>query len=142
MEQALFYILKSFLLEIPNISLIIWIYIIAKKNFAICLSRLKSFIIHLSFDFFTVERLLKLYFGKKPAISKKQKNTISECSKFTSWSYRILKIQQSISFAKIWLATQVAHHVKLTSIWRRYYVNTSKNKFRRISTSFPCAFLM
>ena len=36
--------------------------------------------------------------------------------------------------------TQRAHHVKSMSIRRGYYVDTSKNKFWRISTSFPCTF--
>ena len=33
-------------------------------------------------------------------------------------------------------------HVELTSIRREYYVDTSKSKFRRISTSFPRTFSM
>ena len=36
--------------------------------------------------------------------------------------------------------TQQAHHVDSTSIQRGYYVDTSKTKFRRISTSFPRTF--
>ena len=38
--------------------------------------------------------------------------------------------------------TQRAHHVESTSIQRGYYVDTSKTKFRRISTSFPRTFSM
>ena len=37
---------------------------------------------------------------------------------------------------------QRAHHVESTSIRRGYYVETSKTKFRRVSTSFPCTFSM
>ena len=39
-------------------------------------------------------------------------------------------------------ATQRAHHVESMSIRRGYYVDTSKSKFRRISTSFPRTFSM
>ena len=35
------------------------------------------------------------------------------------------------------MITQRAHHIEPTSIRRRYYVDASKSKFRRISTSFP-----
>ena len=38
------------------------------------------------------------------------------------------------------LKTKRAHHVESTLIRRRYYFDTSKTKFRRISTSFPCTF--
>ena len=38
--------------------------------------------------------------------------------------------------------TQRAHHVESTLIRRGYYVDTSKTKFRRISTSFPRTFSM
>ena len=38
--------------------------------------------------------------------------------------------------------TQRAHHVESTWIRRGYYVDTSKTKFRRISTSFPRTFSM
>ena len=41
-----------------------------------------------------------------------------------------------------WLNSQRALHVKSTSIPRGYYVDTSKSKFRRISTSFPRTFSM
>ena len=37
-------------------------------------------------------------------------------------------------------ATQRAHHVESTSIRRGYYVDTSKTKFRRISTWFQRTF--
>ena len=37
---------------------------------------------------------------------------------------------------------QRAHHVESTSIRRGYYVDTSKTKFWRISTSFPRTFSM
>ena len=41
----------------------------------------------------------------------------------------------------IWLhPSQRAHHVESMSIRRGYYGDTSKNKFRRISTSFPRTF--
>ena len=36
--------------------------------------------------------------------------------------------------------TQRAHHVESTLIRRRYYIDTLKTKFRRISTSFPHTF--
>ena len=36
--------------------------------------------------------------------------------------------------------TKRAHHVESTSIQCGYYVDTSKTKFRRISTSFPRTF--
>ena len=35
-----------------------------------------------------------------------------------------------------------AHHVESTSIRRRYFVDTSKTKFRRFSTLFPRTFSM
>ena len=38
--------------------------------------------------------------------------------------------------SKLKVTTQRAHHVESTSFWRGYYVDTSKTKFRRISTSF------
>ena len=38
--------------------------------------------------------------------------------------------------------TQRALHFESTSIRRGYYMDTSKTKFWRISTSFPCAFSM
>ena len=40
------------------------------------------------------------------------------------------------------LASQWAHQVESTWIRRGYYVDTSKTKFRRISTSFPRTFSM
>ena len=48
--------------------------------------------------------------------------------------------KQSISFDGE--RSQWAHHVEYMSIRRGYYVDTSKNKFRRISTSFPDTFSM
>ena len=46
------------------------------------------------------------------------------------------------NIALCFLPTQRAHHVESTWIRRGYYVDTSKTKFLRISTSFPRTFSM
>ena len=53
-----------------------------------------------------------------------------------------LNVSDVIFFRKYLIVSQRTHHVQSMSIRRRYYVDTSETKFRRISTSFPHSFSM
>ena len=65
-------------------------------------------------------------------------NIHSLCSTFDEFSVFL----HTYCIGIMTLSTQWAHHVELTWIRRGYYVDTSKTKFRRISTSFPRTFSM
>ena len=82
-----------------------WAISLQRKTLSI-LSRFKASIIHLSINFTTLESLFPSFvfwkeFSAISAISEKQESTISEGLKFTDSSYRILKIQKTISLAKV-----------------------------------------
>ena len=84
--------------------------------------------------------MFRSYFSKKGVCPKsvtktlyRNKFLVSECI------FRLVCHCESCRLSEI---AQRAHHVESTSIRRGYYVDTSKTKFRRISTSFPRTFSM
>ena len=82
--------------------------------------------------------MFRSYFSKKGVCPKsvtktlyRNKFLVSECI------FRLVCHCESCRLSEI---AQRAHHVESTSIRRGYYADTSKTKFRRISTWFPRTF--
>ena len=73
------------------------------------------------------------FIGHKMSSKHRRLNKITQEQGNSCW-LTVLPIKQ---LERTWLLiTQRAHHVESTSIRHRYYVETSKKKFRRFSTSF------
>ena len=65
-----------------------------------------------------------------------------ECDSILKTCFYLFMAERTDVYTRFFQGTQRAHHVESTWIRCGYYVDTSKTKFRRISTSIPRTFSM